>query len=211
MNNSSVWNSCDFPIRKIQEKWWTCNFVSSIIFFLLLLQCKEKMRPVKRALKMLESPEGTMTEKDQVSQTRQVDFYFSFLVPLTQLCLTRSRGDYKISMKNELKTSPVELLPVRIFLPGFKRWKWKWTRVQDAPSTIDPFWSILTHFYQSTCLSILKKIVRLFWVRKQNFSSVNCAILLSVVTTSNSIPKNNLYISVLVENWGSHHWNHISL
>ena len=62
---------------------------------------------------MLESPEGTMTEKDQVSQTRQVDFYFSFLVPLTQLCLTRSRGDYKISMKNELKTSPV-----RIFCPG---------------------------------------------------------------------------------------------
>lgn len=67
---------------------------------------------------MLESPEGTMTEKDQVSQTRQVDFYFSFLVPLTQLCLTRSRGDYKISMKKELKTSPVELLPVRIFCPG---------------------------------------------------------------------------------------------
>lgn len=33
--------------------------------------CKEKMRPVKKALKMLESPEGTMTEKDQVSQTRQ--------------------------------------------------------------------------------------------------------------------------------------------
>ena len=74
---------------------------------------------------MLESPEGTMTEKDQVSQTRQVDFYFSFLVPLTQLCLTRSRADHKISMKNELKTSPVELLPVRIFLLGFKRWKWK--------------------------------------------------------------------------------------
>lgn len=67
---------------------------------------------------MLESPEGTMTEKDQVSQTRQVDFYFSFLVPLTQLCLTRSRGDYKISMKKELKTWPVELLPVRIFCPG---------------------------------------------------------------------------------------------
>ena len=67
---------------------------------------------------MLESPEGTMTEKDQVSQTRQVDFYFSFLVPLTQLCLIRSRGDYKISMKNELKTSPVELLPVRIFCSG---------------------------------------------------------------------------------------------
>ena len=37
-----------------------------------LFQCKEKMRPVKRALKMLESPEGTMAEKDQVSQTRQV-------------------------------------------------------------------------------------------------------------------------------------------
>ena len=43
-----------------------------------LFQCKEKMRPVKRALKMLESPEGTMAEKDQVSQTRQVDYYFLF-------------------------------------------------------------------------------------------------------------------------------------
>ena len=30
------------------------------------------MRPVKRALKMLESPEEDMSEKDQVQQTRQV-------------------------------------------------------------------------------------------------------------------------------------------
>ena len=32
------------------------------------------MRPVKRALKMLESPEENMNEKDQVQQTRQVRF-----------------------------------------------------------------------------------------------------------------------------------------
>ena len=37
-----------------------------------MLQCKEKMRPVKRALKMLESPEENMNESDQVAQTRQV-------------------------------------------------------------------------------------------------------------------------------------------
>ena len=30
------------------------------------------MRPVKRALKMLESPEGNTKEEDQVQQTRQV-------------------------------------------------------------------------------------------------------------------------------------------
>lgn len=30
------------------------------------------MRPVKRALKMLESPEENMNESDQVAQTRQV-------------------------------------------------------------------------------------------------------------------------------------------
>lgn len=153
MNNSSVWNSCDFPIRKRQEKGWTCNFVSSIIFFLLLLQCKEKMRPVKRALKMLESPEGTMTEKDQVSQTRQVDFYFSFLVPLTQLCLTRSRADYKISMKNELKTSPVELLPVRIFCPGLSGGSGNELKSRMLRALLihfDPFWpiSINPHVYR---------------------------------------------------------------
>ena len=39
---------------------------------LFLSQCKEKMRPVKRALKMLESPEENMNEKEQVAQTRQV-------------------------------------------------------------------------------------------------------------------------------------------
>ncbi|XP_031564506.1 chromodomain-helicase-DNA-binding protein 1-like isoform X2 [Actinia tenebrosa] len=33
--------------------------------------CKEKMRPVKRALKMLESPEQDVEDKDQVAQTRQ--------------------------------------------------------------------------------------------------------------------------------------------
>ncbi|KAJ7384591.1 transcriptional regulator [Desmophyllum pertusum] len=33
--------------------------------------CKEKMRPVKRALKMLESPEDNTNEKDQVTQTKQ--------------------------------------------------------------------------------------------------------------------------------------------
>ena len=37
-----------------------------------MLQCKEKMRPVKRALKMLENPEENTSEKDQVTQTKQV-------------------------------------------------------------------------------------------------------------------------------------------
>lgn len=32
------------------------------------------MRPVKRALKMLENPEENMTEKEQVAQTRQVKY-----------------------------------------------------------------------------------------------------------------------------------------
>ena len=36
------------------------------------------MRPVKRALKMLESPEENMSERDQVVQTRQVLFSFSW-------------------------------------------------------------------------------------------------------------------------------------
>ena len=42
---------------------------------LLVIQCKEKMRPVKRALKLLESPEENMNEKDQVAQTRQVHYH----------------------------------------------------------------------------------------------------------------------------------------
>lgn len=153
MNNSSVWNSCDFPIRKRQEKWWTCNFVSSIIFFLLLLQCKEKMRPVKKALKMLESPEGTMTEKDQVSQTRQVDFYFSFLVPLTQLCLTRSNWRHRrfsyFRFEFFARVQAVEV------------------EMNSSPGCSEHYWSILTHFYQSTCLSIFEK---------------NCAVILSQKT-----------------------------
>lgn len=166
MNNWSVWNSCDFPIQKRQEKWWTCNFVSSIIFFLLLLQCKEKMRPVKRALKMLESPEGTMTEKDQVSQTRQVDFYFSFLVPLTQLCLTRSRGDNKISMKNELKTSPVELLPVRIFFPGLSGGSGNELESRMLRALLihfDPFLSIYMSIdFEKNCAVILSQKTKFF-------------------------------------------------
>ena len=35
------------------------------------------MRPVKRALKMLESPEENMSEKDQVVHTRQVSIHFA--------------------------------------------------------------------------------------------------------------------------------------
>jgi len=31
------------------------------------------MRPVKRALKMLENPEDNTSEKDQVTQTKQVE------------------------------------------------------------------------------------------------------------------------------------------
>ena len=36
------------------------------------------MRPVKRALKMLENPEENTSEKDQVTQTKQVkrDFHY---------------------------------------------------------------------------------------------------------------------------------------
>ena len=178
MNNSSVWNSCDFPIRKRQEKWWTCNFVSSIIFFLLLLQCKEKMRPVKRALKMLESPEGTMTEKDQVSQTRQVDFYFSFLVPLTQLCLTRSRADYKISMKNELKTSPVELLPVRIFCPGLSGGSGNELESRMLRALLihfDPFLSIYMAIdFEKNCAVILSPKTKFFLSKLRYTLICNC-------------------------------------
>jgi chromodomain-helicase-DNA-binding protein 1 len=39
----------------------------SIIFF----QCKEKMRPVKKALKALENPDQTLGPQEQVNNVRQ--------------------------------------------------------------------------------------------------------------------------------------------
>lgn len=53
---------------------FSLDTIKALFMSFLMLQCKEKMRPVKRALKMLESPEENMTEKDQVAQTRQVRF-----------------------------------------------------------------------------------------------------------------------------------------
>lgn len=115
---------------------------------------------------MLESPEGTMTEKDQVSQTRQVDFYFSFLVPLTQLCLIRSRGDYKISMKNQLKTSPVELLPVRIFCPGLSGGRGNELESRMLRALLihfDPFLSIYMSIdFEKNCAVILSQKTKFF-------------------------------------------------
>ena len=43
------------------------------------------MRPVKRALKMLENPEDNTSEKDQVTQTKQVKN-----IPILSLLLERS-------------------------------------------------------------------------------------------------------------------------
>ena len=110
---------------------------------------------------MLESPEGTMTEKDQVSQTRQVDFYISFLVPLTQLCLTRSRGDYKISMKNELKTSPD-----RIFCPGLSGGSGNELESRMLRALLihfDPFLSIYMSIdFEKNCAVILSQKTKFF-------------------------------------------------
>lgn len=58
-------------------------------------ECKEKMRPVKRALKMLESPEQNMNENDQVAQTRQ--------------CLLKI-GDHIMAISSHYKDSEVETL-----------------------------------------------------------------------------------------------------
>lgn len=38
-----------------------------VIFF---LQCKEKMRPVKKALRALDNPDQTLSENEQVTRTR---------------------------------------------------------------------------------------------------------------------------------------------
>jgi len=37
----------------------------------VFLQCKEKMRPVKKALKALDNPDQSLTEQEQVNHTRQ--------------------------------------------------------------------------------------------------------------------------------------------
>ena len=36
-----------------------------------MLQCKEKMRPVKKALKLLDNPDPGLSEKDQLAHTRR--------------------------------------------------------------------------------------------------------------------------------------------
>jgi len=54
-----------------------------------MLQCKEKMRPVKRALKMLENPEENTSEKDQVTQTKQVKKKISILSILLERSISR--------------------------------------------------------------------------------------------------------------------------
>lgn len=64
--------------------------------------CKEKMRPVKRALKMLESPEGTMTEKDQVSQTRQC--LLKIGDHITEITSHYKEGDVVTEWRNNLWT-----------------------------------------------------------------------------------------------------------
>ena len=38
-------------------------------------KCKEKMRPVKRALKVLEQPMEDLPQEQQVSQTKEVFIY----------------------------------------------------------------------------------------------------------------------------------------
>ena len=43
------------------------------------------MRPVKRALKMLENPEENTSEKDQVTQTKQVKKDFHLTAPFNNM------------------------------------------------------------------------------------------------------------------------------
>lgn len=40
-------------------------------FLKIVLQCKEMMRPVKRALRKLDNPDEGMSEKEQVAHTKQ--------------------------------------------------------------------------------------------------------------------------------------------
>jgi chromodomain-helicase-DNA-binding protein 1 len=47
---------------------WTFNIHTCIYE---LIQCKEKMRPVKRSLKRLDNPEEGLSDRDQVIHTRQ--------------------------------------------------------------------------------------------------------------------------------------------
>lgn len=47
------------------------------------------MRPVKRALKMLENPEENTSEKDQVTQTKQVKKKISILSILLERSISR--------------------------------------------------------------------------------------------------------------------------
>lgn len=42
-----------------------------IVSYYLVVQCKEKMRPVKKALKALDRPDQSLSETEQVAQTRQ--------------------------------------------------------------------------------------------------------------------------------------------
>ena len=48
-------------------------FLSFFIFCFVSfnLQCKERMRPVKRALKLLDNPPEDVSEKEQLNHTRQ--------------------------------------------------------------------------------------------------------------------------------------------
>lgn len=54
-------------------KYFSLRFIIPIITkikFLFFLQCKEKMRPVKKALRALDNPDQTLSESEQVTRTR---------------------------------------------------------------------------------------------------------------------------------------------
>lgn len=53
---------------------WTCTEAveeAQMGLTLWLLQCKERMRPVKAALKQLDRPEKGLSEREQLEHTRQ--------------------------------------------------------------------------------------------------------------------------------------------
>lgn len=75
------------------------------------------MRPVKRALKMLENPEENTSEKDQVTQTKQVKKRFPFYV----YCLNARFPPFS-RVRGSFPEQWLVIKPNPIFLAGKKRY-----------------------------------------------------------------------------------------
>ena len=53
-------------------EWFHCHLIQSWVSSLVFcLQCKEKMRPVKKALMALDNPDPNLSEEEQLKKTRQ--------------------------------------------------------------------------------------------------------------------------------------------